>query len=112
MKSSMADKEVPLIKAVKTPHKDVILDPAGFVIIEVRQQEIIVEYYTNVYKDNKIVSGNLQKVFSGTKADALSDTIAQHITNLRKEHYLYLGRELQKAQDAFEKQKKYLQGGC
>jgi dihydropteroate synthase len=108
----MIDKEVPLIKAVKTPRKDVILDPAGFVIIEVRQQEIIVEYYTNVYKDNKIVSGNLQKVFSGTKADALSDTIAQHITSFRKEHYLYLGRELQKAQDALEQQKKYIQGGC
>jgi len=108
----MVDKEVPLINAKKTPRKDVILDPSGFFVIEVRKVEIIVEYYTNVYKENKIVSGNLQKVFSGTKADALSDTIAKHVTNLRNEHYMYLGRELQKAQYALEQNKKNIQGGC
>jgi dihydropteroate synthase len=108
----MVYKEVPLIKAKKTPRKDVVLDTNGFFVIEVRKKEIIVEYYTNVYKDNKIVSGNLQKVFSGTKADALSDTIAKHVTNLRNEHYMYLGRELQKAQYALEQNKKYIQGGC
>jgi dihydropteroate synthase len=108
----MVDKEVPLINAKKIPRKDVILDPSGFFVIEVRKEEIIVEYYTNVYKENKIVSGNLQKVFSGTKADALSDTIAKYVTNLRNEHYMYLGRELQKAQYALEQNKKYIQGGC
>ena len=108
----MVDKEVPLINAKKTPRKDVILDPSGFFVIEVRKVEIIVEYYTNVYKENKIVSGNLQKVFSGTKADALSDTIAKYVTNLRNEHYMYLGRELQKAQYALEQNKKNIQGGC
>ena len=108
----MVDKEVPLINAKKTPRKDVVLDPSGFFVIEVRKVEIIVEYYTNVYKENKIVSGNLQKVFSGTKADALSDTIAKHVTNLRNEHYMYLGRELQKAQYALEQNKKNIQGGC
>jgi hypothetical protein len=110
----MVDKEVPLVLAKKTPRKDVLLDPQGFFVIEIdkKHQRIRVEYYTNVYKDNKIVSGNLQKVFTGNKADALSDTIAQHITNLRQEHYLYLGRELQKAQTALEQQKTYVQGGC
>jgi hypothetical protein len=108
----MAEKEVPLIKAEKTPRKDVVLDSNGFFVIEVHQKEIRVEYYTNVYKNNKIVSGHLQKVFSGIKANALSDTIAKYIPKLRAEHYMYLGRELQKAQEALEMGKKYVQGGC
>ena len=108
----MVDKEIPLIKAVKTPRKDVVLDSSGFFVIEVHGTEIRVEYYSNVYKNNRIASGILEKVFSGIKADALSDTIAKHITNLRSEHYMYLGRELQRAQCALEKKKKYVQGGC
>jgi len=108
----MVDREVPLIKASKTPQKDVMLDPGGFFVIEVRRDEIVVEYYANVYKNKKIVSGTLQKVFSGIKADALSDTIINHVNGLLPEHYAYLGRELQKAQYAFEQNKKYVQGGC
>ena len=110
----MADKEVPLIQAEKTLRKDVILDPEGFFIIEIdkKNHQIRIEYYSNVYKDNKIVSGSLKMVFSGYKADALSDTISKKVTNLRPEHYMYLGRELQKAQDALEKNEKYIQGGC
>ena len=108
----MADKEIPLIKAKKTIQKDVILDRRGFFVIEVHEKEIRVEYYSNIYKDDRIVSGNLEKVFSGAKADALSDTIVQHVPDLRAEHYIYLGRELQKAQYALEQNKKYVQGGC
>ena len=110
----MVAKEVPLVKAVKTFRKDVILDPEGFFVIEInrKKKEIVIEYYSNVYKNKKIVSGNLQKVFTGKKADALSDTIAKHVPKLLPEHYMYLGRELQIAQDALEKNKKYFQGGC
>jgi hypothetical protein len=108
----MVDKEVPLIQATKTKEKDVLLDPAGFFVIEVDRKTIRVEYYTNVYKNKRIVSGILQKVFTGTSADSLSDTIASHVPPLLPEHYLYLGRELQKAQLAFEQHKKYIQGGC
>jgi len=110
----MADKEIPLIKAKKIPQKDVILDPNGFFVIEVdkKQKEIRVEYYSNVYKNKRIVSGILQKVFSGNKADALCDTIVKNIPNLLSTHYMYLGRELQRAQCALEKNKKYFQGGC
>jgi len=108
----MVDREIPLIKAKKTTEKDVILDPQGFFVIELDRKYIRVEYYSNVYKNKRIVSGVLQKVFTGTKADALSDTIASQVPSLRPEHYLYLGRELQKAQLAFEQQKKYIQGGC
>ena len=108
----MVDKEVPLIKAEKTPERDVILDPAGFFVIEVHREKIIVEYYSNVYKGKKIVSGSLQKVFEGNRADELCDSIVKHIPDLRNEHYMYLGRELMRAQLAFEKQIKYVQGGC
>jgi len=108
----MVDREVPLIKATKTKEKDVILDPHGFFVVEVDGKGIRVEYYTNVYKHQRIASGRLQMVFTGTKADALSDTIAIHVPGLRPEHYLYLGRELQLAQLAFEQKKKYIQGGC
>jgi len=110
----MVDKKVPLIKAVKTPEKDVILDPNGFFIIELDRNEkkIRVEYYLNVYRKERIVSGNLQKVFIGDKTNALCDTIVKHVPNLLPEHYMYLGREIQRAQCALEKNKKYIQGGC
>lgn len=110
----MVDKKVPLIEAEKTPRKDVILDSKGFFVIEINTSEkkIRVEYYSNVYKEKKIVSGNLQMVFTGDKADALCDSIAKRITGLRPEHLLYLGRELQRAEYALEKNKKYVQGGC
>jgi hypothetical protein len=108
----MVEREVPLIKAVKTKEKDVVLDPSGFFVIEVHTNEIRVEYYSNVYKNNKIVSGKLEKIFTGATADALSDTIAHHVPDLQHDHYLYLGRELQKAYDALKNKKKYVQGGC
>lgn len=110
----MVEKKVPLIKAVKTAEKDITLDKNGFFVIEVdrKEEKIRVEYYSNVYKKERIVSGKLQKVFIGNKADALSDTIVKEVPALLPEHYMYLGRELQRAQCALEKNKKYEQGGC
>jgi len=110
----MVDKEVPLITAKKIPEKDVILDSAGFFVMGLnrKQNEIRVEYYSNVYKKERIVSGNLVKVFSGKKADAICDSIEKNVPSLRPEHYMYLGRELQKAEVALEENKKYIQGGC
>ena len=110
----MAEKKVPLIEAVKTAEKDVNLDKNGFFVIELdrKDKKIRVEYYSNVYKKERIVSGNLEKVFIGEKAAALSDTIAKNVPKLLPEHYMYLGRELQRAECALEKNKKYEQGGC
>ena len=109
----MVDKEVPLIEAKKTLRKDVRLDPSGFFVIEVdKNKKIRVEYYSNVYKGKKIVTGNLKMVFQGNQADALCDTIARQITDLLPEHYLYLGREIQRAQCAIKNNRKYIQGGC
>ena len=110
----MVNKEIPLINAKKTSEKDLILDPNGFFVIEVlkKEKQIRVEYYLNVYKNNKIVSGILEKVFLGIKADALCDTIINNVPKLLPNHYAYLGRELQRAQCSLEKNKKYVQGGC
>jgi dihydropteroate synthase len=110
----MAEKKIPLIKSQKIPKQDVILDPNGFFVIEIdrKQNEIRVEYYSNVYKNKRIVSGILEKVFTGTKADGLCDTIANNVPSLLSTHNMYLGRELQRAQCALEKNKKFEQGGC
>jgi len=110
----MVDKKIPLIKAEKISRKDVNLDAAGFFVIELdrNKKEIRVEYYSNVYKNNRIVSGSLEKVFVGKKADAICDTIGKNVPSLLPEHYMYLGRELQIAEQALEKNKKYIQGGC
>jgi dihydropteroate synthase len=110
----MVDKEVPLIKAEKTLQKDVKLDPGGFFVIEIdrRENSIRVEYFSNVYKDDRIVSGDIKMVFQGDKANALCDTIAKYVKGLQPEHYMYLGRELQKVQEALEEKKKYVQDGC
>lgn len=110
----MVDKEVQLIQAKKTSEKDVVLDPAGFFVIEIDQKQnlIRVEYYSNVYKKERIVSGHLQKVFIGDKANALCDTIAKNIPDLLPEHYLYLGREIQRAQCALTDKRSYVQDGC
>lgn len=108
----MDRKDVTLIQAKKTLEKDLVLDPNGFFVIEVRDHAIFVEYYANVYKKDHIVSGSLKKVFKGQKADAVCDTIADHVPDLLPGHYLYLGRELKIAEQALENNIAYEQGGC
>ncbi|KYK20150.1 hypothetical protein AYK21_01650 [Thermoplasmatales archaeon SG8-52-2] len=110
----MVDREVPLINAKKIPQKDVILDPNGFFVIEIDRvnEEIRVEYYSNVYKKDKIVSGILEIVFKGKKADSLCDTIVKNVPNLLPTHYMYLGRELLRAEISLETDIEYIQGGC
>ena len=110
----MTNKSVPLVHAQKTPASKIVLDPAGFVVIEVdhAKQMIHVEFYENVVKQGRIVSGKIQKVIIGDSADAISDTIVREFPVLRPEHYLYIGRELQRAQSALEHKQTYEQGGC
>jgi hypothetical protein len=103
--------DIPCIRAKKTSPADVQLDKKGFFVIEVGK-EIRVEYYSNVYKGEKIASGKITALFVGTRADALCDTIARHIPLLYPEHYLYLGRELQRAEEALVSGTKYVQDGC
>ena len=110
----MVNRKIPLIKAVKKPKKDVKLDPNGFFVIDLdkNEEQIRVEYYSNVYKGKKIVSGILKKVFIGKKTDALCDIILKNVPRLLPEHYMYLGREIQRAHFALENNIEYIQGGC
>jgi hypothetical protein len=108
----MVDRDVPVFVACKTREKDLVLDPSGFFVIEVGKEGIRVEFYSNVYRDGRIASGHLEMVFTGVRADALSDTIAARVPRLLATHYLYLGRELCRAQEAFERRERYVQGGC
>ena len=63
MRKYMADKEVSLIQAKKTPEKDVNLDTQGFFVIEVDsdQKNIRVEFYSNVYKKIESSQAALKK---------------------------------------------------
>jgi hypothetical protein len=103
---------VPVIPAEKTREKDVVLDKKGFFVIELVQNQIQVEFYHNVIKNDRIVSGKLSIVFIGTSAAALSDTIARYIQGLRADHLLYLGRELMRAELALKQNESYEQNGC
>jgi hypothetical protein len=108
----MTEKNIPMIEAKKTARKDVTLDPEGFFVIMVQNNRIMVESYGNVVKEGRIVSGKLRRVFVGTRADALCDTIVHYENDLLPEHYCYLGRELMCAQHALEHDVPYVQGGC
>ena len=70
---------------------------------------INVEFYENVIKEGKVVSGKLLMVFQGKKAQDLSYSIAKHVKNLRAEHYIYLGRELIRAEQSIKNKNKYKQ---
>ena len=103
---------IPVINARKTKEKDIILDKKGFFVIELVDDQIQVEFYHNVIKDQRIVSGKLVKIFTGKRAAAICDTIALHIPGLRSDHLLYLGRELMRAELALAGNQSYEQDGC
>ncbi|KYK25515.1 MAG: hypothetical protein AYK23_03550 [Candidatus Proteinoplasmatales archaeon SG8-5] len=85
-----------------------VKDPAGFfvVFIDKERDEIVVEFYEGVVKDEKkgkkVGTGKLGLVVCGTDAEALCHTIAREELVSRFEHAAYLGRELQKAELALE----------
>ena len=95
----------------KTRQKDVLLDPQGYFLILV-DTKILVEFYS--YERPGDVQGprKLETVFCGYRADALCDTITTHIKDLLPGHYCYLGKELQRAEDALKNDGEYVQGGC
>jgi hypothetical protein len=112
MNEKKSTPSVPVITAKKTKEKDIVLDKKGFFVIELVDDQIQVEFYHNVIKNQQIVSGKLAKMFVGRSAAALSDTIAQHIPGLRSDHLLYLGRELMRAERALKNGEDYEQDGC
>lgn len=102
-------KEIPVIDADETYTIQKNLDPNGFFVIEIRHDSIYVEYYKNIIKNERIVSGDLQKIFRGENAELLSNAILLETEELQKDHYMYLGRELSKAEYALRSHTTYEQ---
>jgi len=104
------------------------LDPNGYFIIKVdlEEKKIILEHFLNNIneegyaldpKTNKIIKCNSQdkrvsnEVFEGISAKQLGILITEERNDLitRFDHALYLGRELQKAEECLYKQLPYIQ---
>ena len=112
----------------KLSQRDIVLDSSGYFIIKIDQvnKKIVVEHYLNNIDDkgialdpitNKPIQCNKQnkrqynKIFEGNTAKEIGILISEKNTNLisKFDHALYLGRELQKAEECLLKDHEYIQ---
>ena len=108
--------------------RDIVLDPSGYFIIKIDQinKKIIVEHYLNNIDNkgialdpltNKPIQCDKQnkrqynKIFEGNTAKEIGILITEKNDNLisKLDHALYLGRELQKAEECLLKNDDYIQ---
>jgi len=112
----------------KLSQRDIVLDPFGYFIIKIDQinKKIVVEHYLNnidkkgialdpltnkpIQCDNKN-KRHYNKIFEGTTAKEIGILITEKNNNLisKFDHALYLGRELQKAEECLLKIVEYIQ---
>ena len=85
------------------------LDPKGFFIILVQNEQIVIEHFKGRWENGQLLTGSADYIIEGTSAEKLCHTIldAGLISDLK--HGAYLGRELQKAENALKNKKKYIQ---
>ena len=119
-KNKLIDKEL--------SQRDIVLDSSGYFIIKIDQvnKKIVVEHYLNNIDDkgialdpitNKPIQCDKQnkrqynKIFEGNTAKEIGILITEKNTNLisKFDHALYLGRELQKAEECLLKDHEYIQ---
>ena len=112
----------------KLSQRDIILDSSGYFIIKIDQvnKKIVVEHYLNNIDDkgialdpitNKPIQCDKQnkrqynKIFEGNTAKEIGILITEKNKNLisKLDHALYLGRELQKAEECLLKDYEYIQ---
>ena len=112
----------------KLSQRDIVLDSSGYFIIKIDQvnKKIVAEHYLNNIDDkgialdpitNKPIQCDKQnkrqynKIFEGNTAKEIGILITEKNTNLisKFDHALYLGRELQKAEECLLKDHKYIQ---
>ena len=112
----------------KLSQRDIILDPSGYFIIKIDQinKKIIVEHYLNNIDSkgialdpltNKPIQCDKQnkrqhnQIFEGNTAKEIGILIVEKNRNLisKLDHALYLGRELQKAEECLLKNNEYIQ---
>ena len=108
--------------------RDIVLDPSGYFIIKIDQinKKIIVEHYLNNIDSEGIALDPLtnkpiqcdqknkrqyNKIFEGNTAKEIGILITEKNKNLisKFDHALYLGRELQKAEECLLKNNEYIQ---
>ena len=112
----------------KLSQRDIVLDSSGYFIVKIDQinKKIVVEHYLNNIDDkgialdpitNKPIQCDKQnkrqynKIFEGNTAKEIGILITEKNTNLisKFDHALYLGRELQKAEECLLKDYEYIQ---
>ena len=112
----------------KLSQREIVLDPAGYFIIKIDQvnKKIIVEHYLNNIDSkgialdpvtNKPIQCDKQnkrqfnKIFEGNTAKEIGILITEKNINLisKLDHALYLGRELQKAEECILTNNEYVQ---
>ena len=112
----------------KLSKRDIVLDPYGYFIIKIDQikKQIIVEHYLNNIDSKGIALDPLtnkpiqcdkknkrqyNKIFEGNTAKEIGILITEKNKNLisKYDHALYLGRELQKAEECLLKNNEYIQ---
>jgi len=117
--SGVETKRIETITAYHDEIKDVILDPKGFFTIFVNREKgnIVVEHYSAEWDNRKydgdwkkcMTNHKLDRIFVGKNAEELAHTILREGFVSRIEHAAYLGRELQKAEQALKENKEYEQ---
>ena len=112
----------------KLSKRDIVLDHFGYFIIKIDQinKKIVVEHYLNKIDSkgialdpltNKPIQCDKQnkrqynKIFEGNTAKEIGILITEKNNNLisKLDHALYLGRELQKAEECLLKDHEYIQ---
>ena len=112
----------------KLSQRDIVLDSSGYFIVKIDQinKKIVVEHYLNNIDDkgialdpitNKPIQCDKQnkrqynKIFEGNTAKEIGILITEKNNNLisKLDHALYMGRELQKAEECLLKDHEYIQ---
>ena len=112
----------------KLSQRDIVLDSSGYFIVKIDQinKKIVVEHYLNNIDEkgialdpitNKPIQCDKQnkrqynKIFEGNTAKEIGILITEKNNNLisKLDHALYLGRELQKAEECLLKDHEYIQ---
>ena len=112
----------------KLSQRNIVLDPSGYFIIKIdqRNKRIVVEHFLNNIDSkgialdphtNKPIQCDKQnkrqynKIFEGNTAKEIGILITEKNNNLisKLDHALYLGRELQKAEECLLKDQEYIQ---
>tara|TARA_Y100001947_G_C10232363_1_gene258103 strand:- start:319 stop:705 length:387 start_codon:yes stop_codon:yes gene_type:complete len=112
----------------KLSQRNIVLDPLGYFIIKIdqRNKRIVVEHFLNNIDSkgialdpltNKPIQCDKQnkrqynKIFEGNTAKEIGILITEKNNNLisKLDHALYLGRELQKAEECLLKNDEYIQ---